>query len=85
MTLLLLGVECSGYIWPVWVTEERRCIQDYRAFCMYLAACWNCSSCATLKFVGVVGGWVRHNSICIIHYSNVTTCVRGVAPLTMHA
>jgi len=27
----------SSYIWPVWVAEERRCIQDCRTLFMYLA------------------------------------------------
>ena len=42
----------------MWVAEEEdayRTAGHFLCTLLVLSACWNCSSCAILKFVGVVG------------------------------
>jgi len=42
---------------------------------MYLACTGNCTSCAMLKFVGVVGGLVRHQARALgVCHTKLRTC-----------
>ena len=60
---------------PMWVAEEEDTWETVICTLLVQAACWNCTSCAMLKFVGVVGGLVRHQARALgVCHTKLRTC-----------